>query len=198
VFAAGWSVLNLAVLWWLAGKWALPIALLPPVGFEIVSGNVHLLYAAAIVIGFRFAGTWALMLLTKVTPGIGLLWFLVRREWRSLAIALGATAGIAGLSFVLDPASWRAWIDLLARDATAPTTTVGWYLPVALLVRLPIAALLVAWGGLTNRPWTVPVAVVLALPIVWLNSLAVLVALVRLARVENRSAAVAGAVPAHA
>ena len=46
--------------------------------------------AAAIVIGFRWPAAWSLVLLTKITPGIGLLWFAVRREWRSLAIALGA------------------------------------------------------------------------------------------------------------
>ena len=43
----------------------------------------------AIVLGFRWPFTWAFVLLTKVTPGVGLLWFAVRREWRSLAIALG-------------------------------------------------------------------------------------------------------------
>ncbi len=45
--------------------------------------------AAAIALGFRYPATWAFVLLAKVTPGIGLLWFLVRREWRNLAIALG-------------------------------------------------------------------------------------------------------------
>jgi len=182
VFAAGWTALNLAVLWWLVGRWALPIVLLPPVGFEIVSGNVHLLYAAAIVAGFRFGGAWALMILTKVTPAIGMLWFAVRREWRPLAVALGFTAAIAAASYVLDPGSWRTWIDLIIRDANAPLVTTGWYLPVPLVVRLVVAALVVAWGALTNRAWTIPIAVTLALPILWLNGLSILVACVPLAR----------------
>ena len=59
---------------------------------ELAGGNIHLLLAAAMVLGFRWPATWALVLLTKITPGIGLLWFVVRREWRQLAIALGATA----------------------------------------------------------------------------------------------------------
>ncbi len=61
-------------------------------------GNVHMLLALAIVLGFRWPATWSFVLLTKVTPGIGLLWFAVRREWRSLAIALGATAVLVTLS----------------------------------------------------------------------------------------------------
>ncbi len=50
------------------------------------------------MIGFRYPAAWSLILLTKITPGIGLLWFAVRREWRALAIALGATAAIASVS----------------------------------------------------------------------------------------------------
>ena len=69
-----------------------------PVSQEILIGNIHLLLAAAIVLGFRWPGTWAFVLLTKVTPGVGLLWFAVRREWRSLGIALGATAAIVAVS----------------------------------------------------------------------------------------------------
>jgi len=180
-FVAVWTALNLAVYGLLAGsRLALVLLLFVPIPFEIVSGNVHLLYAAAIVVGFRWPATWALMLLTKVTPGIGLIWFLVRREWRPLAIAVGATALIAGVSYVLAPIDWATWIANLRRDATAPLETTGWYLPVPLLVRLPLAALLVAWGGLTDRRWTVPVAATLALPVVWLNSLAILVALLPL------------------
>ena len=68
---------------------------------ELAGGNIHLLLAAAIVLGFRWPWTWSLVLLTKITPGIGLLWFVVRREWRNLTIALGGTAAIVAVSFVL-------------------------------------------------------------------------------------------------
>ena len=63
---------------------------------EIAGGNISLLLAVAIVWGFRWPWTWAFVLLTKITPGVGLLWFALRREWRQLAIALGATAAVAG------------------------------------------------------------------------------------------------------
>ncbi|HTC85513.1 MAG TPA: hypothetical protein VK656_02350, partial [Candidatus Acidoferrum sp.] len=48
----------------------------------------------------------------------------------------------------------------------------------------------VAWGGLTDRRWTVPIAVTLALPVVWLNGLAILVALAPILALDHaRSAA---------
>ena len=75
----------------------------PFVAVELTGGNIHLLLAAAIVAEFRWPAAWSFVLLTKVTPGIGLLWFAVRREWRPLMIALGATAAIAGLTFIIVP-----------------------------------------------------------------------------------------------
>ena len=36
---------------------------------ELAGGNIHLLLAAAIVLGFRWPWTWSLVLLTKITPG---------------------------------------------------------------------------------------------------------------------------------
>src|SRR4051812_45250095 len=112
-FTAVWTAINCAALWFVLRRWALPSLLFIPIPFEIISGNVHLLYAAAIVVGLRWPIAWALPLLTKVTPGIGVLWFAVRREWRSLAAAIGVTAAVAAVSFALDASQWRAWLDLL-------------------------------------------------------------------------------------
>ena len=190
-FTALWTALNCATLWFVLRRWALPSLLFLPIAFEVISGNVHLLYAAAIILGFRWPATWALMFLTKVTPGVGVLWFLVRREWRSLAIALGATAAIAAVSFALDPAQWARWLDLLRADASgagsADFQTVGWYLPIGLGLRLVAAAVLVVVAAWTDRRWLLPVGVVLAMPVVWLNSLAVLAACVPLAFPERFS-----------
>ena len=183
VFVTIWTGFNLAIVWWLLGRWSLPAMLFIPIPFEIVSGNVHLMYAAAIVLGFRASFTWALPILTKVTPGIGIAWFAVRREWRELGIALGVTGVIVGVSYALDPALWRQWIDVIAASSSTPTT-VGWYLPVALVIRLPIAIAVAAVAGLTGRAWLLPIAVTLALPVLWLNSLAILAACVTLSRVR--------------
>jgi hypothetical protein len=192
VFTALWTALNCATLWFLMRRWALPSLLFLPIAFEVISGNVHLLYAAAIVVGFRWPAAWALMFLTKATPGIGVLWFLVRREWRSLAIAVGATAAIAAVSFALDMTQWARWIDILRTDASgageAAFTTVGWYLPIGLAPRLAAAAAIAAVAGWTDRRWLLPVAVVLAMPVVWLNSLAVLAACVPLWQADRRRA----------
>ena len=56
----------------------------------------------------------------------------------SSGLALAVTAAIVGVSFALDPALWRQWVDVISASSSTPTT-VGWYLPVSLLVRLPIA-----------------------------------------------------------
>jgi hypothetical protein len=58
---------------------------------ELAGGNIEILIAVAIVVGFRWPAAWSFVLLTKVTPGVGLLWFAVRREWNQLATALVAT-----------------------------------------------------------------------------------------------------------
>ena len=131
LFLLAWTVLQVGIVLWLSGRswwWVLP---LPPVLFECIVGNVHLLYAAAINLGFRFPWTWALMLLTKVTPGVGLLWFAVRREWRALGIALGATALIVAVSYVVAPDLWRQWVDLLTAQS-------GGDVPELAAVRVPL------------------------------------------------------------
>jgi hypothetical protein len=181
VFTSIWTALNCATLWFLLRRWALPSLIFVPIALEIVSGNVNLLYAAAIVIGFRWPGVWALMFLTKVTPGVGVLWFLVRREWRSLALALGVTAAIATISYVLDAGQWGRWFELLRSDVSGAGngsfTTVGWYLPIALAPRVVAATLVIGYAAWSNRRWLVPVGVVLAMPVVWVNTLAVLAAI---------------------
>ena len=140
VFTALWTALNCAALWYLLRRWSLPSLLFLPIPFEIISGNVHLLYGVAIVVGFRWSASWALMFITKVTPGIGVLWFLVRREWRAFAVAIGATAAIVAVSFLLNRAAWEQWVALLRADLTggagqAAFQTLGWYLPVPLSCR---------------------------------------------------------------
>jgi predicted branched-subunit amino acid permease len=112
-----------------------------------------------------------------VTPGIGLAWFAFRGEWRRLAIALGVTGVIAGVSIVLEPELWVSWVQdsLLATATGTPTGQPEIAIP--LWLRLPAALLVVAWGARTDRAWTVPVAATIAVPVLWPSSLAVLAAL---------------------
>ena len=75
VFVGCWIAFLALVYVWLVGPWWLPLLAFAPFLIELRMANVHLLLAAAIVLGFRWPATWAFVLLTKVTPGIGLLWF---------------------------------------------------------------------------------------------------------------------------
>jgi Glycosyltransferase family 87 len=168
-----WLAVLLATAIWLGGRrrWLWVLAL-PPVALELYHGNIHLLMAAAIALGFRYPATWAFVLLAKVTPGVGLLWFLVRREWRNLAIALGVTAAIVAVSLAVDFRLWVDWLDrqILGSLQTAPNQP---HIDIPLLLRLPAAALLVVWGARTDRKWTVPLAAAIAMPVLWIAAFSV-------------------------
>ncbi len=186
-FVGVWTALLIAAVWLLTGpRWFL--LGLGLAAMEIAGGNISLLLAIAIVLGFRWPAAWAFVLLTKVTPGIGLLWFAVRREWRSLGLALLATALVVAVSAVAMPRAWLDWIEVLVRNAGRPGTWAA--VPIPLAVRLPAAVLLVVWGARTDRRWTVPVASLLALPALWYGSFAMLLALVPLVAREARASSV--------
>lgn len=173
-----WMGLQLGALYYIGGRWALALVLFPPVWLELVYGNVGLFLAAVVVLGFRWPAVWAFALLTKITPGVGVLWFLGRREWRSLAVALGVTVAIVGLSLVFQgPALWASWFDSLARTSGMPVPFDA--LPVPLWPRVIAAAALVLWAGYTDRRYLVPIAVTLAMPTLWVIAFAPLIALVR-------------------
>ncbi len=169
-FAIGWFVFLALVVAWLGRRWSLALLVFVPIVWDGYLGNIEILLAAAMVIGFRKPAAWSFVLLTKVTPGIGLLWFVARREWRNLAIALGATAVIVGISFAIAPGLWLEWPRsiLAVQGRPSPVTTVA---------RVLAAALLVIWGARTNRPWTVIVAGTLALAWLDLKTTALLVGL---------------------
>lgn len=179
-----WLAALLATAIWLGGRkrWLWVLAL-PPVALELYHGNIHLLMAAAIALGFRFPAAWAFVLLAKVTPGIGLLWFLVRREWRNLAIALGATAVIVAISLAIDFRLWVDWLDrqVLGSLQTAPSQP---HIDVPLLLRLPAAAVVVAWGARTDRKWTVPLGAAIAMPVLWIAAFSVAAAALAVDRRE--------------
>ncbi|HEX7473684.1 MAG TPA: glycosyltransferase family 87 protein [Candidatus Limnocylindrales bacterium] len=172
VFVALWTLLLVAAMAWTAGRLSLPLLLLQPVVASIALGNIELLMAAAIVAGFRWPATWSFILLSKVTPGVGLVWFAVRREWRSLAIAIGVTAAIAGVSFVLAPRLWTDWFDLLGRNRDVDFRLAT--LPGPLALRVALAAVLIAWGGRTDRRWTVPVGAAIAVPVGYFTLFAIM------------------------
>jgi hypothetical protein len=176
-FIAIWTAILVCAVRFLTGPRLLAAGLVFA-AMELAGGNISLLLAAAIVLGFRWPAAWAFVLLTKVTPGVGLLWFAARREWRSLAMALGATVAIIACSALFLPAAWPEWVDVLIRNGGREGTWAA--LPIALWIRLPIAMIVVVWGARTNRRWAVPVASLIALPAVWYGSISMLLAIVAL------------------
>lgn len=176
-YVAVWTAILMGAVFVLTGRKWFAVGVVLGL-MELAGGNIHLLLAAAMVLGFRWPATWALVLLTKITPGIGLLWFVVRGEWRQLFIALGATALVVAVSFVTMPDAWVQWVGVLSRVAGRDGTWAA--VPIPFLVRLPFAVALVVWGARTNRRWTVPVAGMLALPALWYGGLAMLLAVIAL------------------
>jgi hypothetical protein len=177
IFFGAWTALLLLAVRFLTGPRLFAVGVLVAT-VELIGGNVSLLLAVTMVIGFRWPAAWAFVLLTKVTPGIGLLWFAVRREWRSLGIALGATALIVAASAIVMPRAWLDWFDLLFRLAGREGTWAA--IPIPFVVRLPFAIAVVVWGARTDRRWTVPVAGMLALPALWYGGLTMLLAVIAL------------------
>lgn len=153
------------------------LLVIPAVAIELNAANINVLLVGAVLLGFRYPATWAFVILTKLTPGVGLLWFAVRREWRSFGIAAGLTVAIAVLSFALAPWMWHDYVGALAG---APDET-----PFKIWWRLPIAALVVIWGARSNHRWAMIVAVFLAMPRWYFLSPVILVGLFPLVRLPR-------------
>jgi hypothetical protein len=200
-FVAIWRGILLAVMVWLAGPVAGLVVFAAPVASEINAGNIQMLLAAAIVLGFRGVGggrvtlerdgagrpadgawwpaAWAFVLLTKVTPGVGLLWFALRREWRPLGIALGATAAITAVTFAIWADRWLAWLNLLVAGGSPPPLA-PYYLP--FVPRLAVAVGIVVIAAWRGWRWPVVVAAMLALPAFYFLSPSILVGVLPFAR----------------
>jgi hypothetical protein len=186
LFQAVWAALGFAALVFLVGPigGGIAVTALPFVYRDLLVGNIHLMLGAAIVVGMRAPSAWVFPILTKVTPGIGAIWFAVRREWRRVLVVVIVTAAICGVSYVISPDLWRHWLERMRGDSGRAGDP---YLAI-LAVRVAASAGLVVIGARTGRAWLVPIAVVVALPILWPDSLAILLACYPLIRGFSRSA----------
>lgn len=181
-FAATFSVgLGLALAWLLkpmGWRWGLPLWLagLP----DVLTGNIFILMAIAAVAGFARPESWAFVALTKITPCVGPIWFLVRGEWKNLIRAVVSIGAIAALSAVFAPSLWQQWLAFLVSHASASTGPIGSpFLPPS-AVRIPIGIALVVWGARKNKRWCIPVAMLLCTPVLWLGSFTLLAAIPRM------------------
>lgn len=172
--ATGWLVLCFACTWYCLRAWTLPVFLVGLVGLAVgngilalglgvaMMGNVTTPIAAAIVFGMRHPGAFAVPVLTKLTTGVGALWFAFRGEWRRFGLAVAVTAAIVAVSFVLSPGAWAEYVAFSVANYGGPSNPpiIGPPLP----VRIVGAVLLLALAARTNRAWLVPLACAIATP----------------------------------
>jgi hypothetical protein len=143
-------------------------------GADVWAGNVNVFIAGAIVVGMTHPAAWGAVALTKVTPGIGLLWHGLRGDWTSVWRVVAVCALLVGASVAIDPGLWSSWLTMLRGEAGPMVYPEA--LPIPLYLRLPAAVAVVMWAARADRPELVPVASLLALPVIWFNGLALLLA----------------------
>lgn len=151
-----WAPLALALAFWpaprgtIADLWVGPSA-------AVMIGNVTMPMVAAMVAGMRRPGWWAVPLLTKMTAGVGVLWFAFRGEWRRLAVGIGLAGAIAAASFLVAPGWWVAFAQFAAANLGANQNGPEIVGP-PLAVRLLAGVALVAIAARLDQPRLVPIA----------------------------------------
>jgi hypothetical protein len=184
VFLFIWDGIMLAIIYAWGRTWTLALLALPPVALELYHGNIHIFMAAAMVVGFRYPVAWVFPMISKVTPGLAVVWFLGARQWRQFAIAVGATAIVCGISFALVPQYWYDWVAVM-REAIGFKPETPYPVDIPFHYRAIAAVAIALWGGWTKRRWVVPVAGMLALPIIWWHGFAMLLGVIPLLRADR-------------
>jgi Glycosyltransferase family 87 len=151
-YLVAYRALELLVTWDLAGRRMLPmlalIAVLP-VAVELRFENVHLFVALGIVVGLRrWPWLFAVGAVVKLSPGLGVVYLLLRRRWRDAVVAIVIGLVIAGVSGVLDADLWRAWLDSVLGRADVVGNSL---LPVPYIARAFAGLALAAVGGAIGR-----------------------------------------------
>ena len=181
-FRIVWAAISFSVYAWLLAPLGprLSIPLLIACAPAVANGNTEFVLALVAVVGFGRPASWTAVILTKVTPSVGLVWFAVRGEWRPIAVALATTAAITVASLVVAPHLWFDWISILISNATGRPEGFSKLVQVPLTVRLPLGIGIAAVGGLTGRKWLMPIAMLFATPDLLVTSYAILAGLPRL------------------
>jgi hypothetical protein len=181
-FLAVWTAMEIASFAWLLAplgwRWTVPLLLLlVPV---MTQGQIVGFLCIGAVVGMSHPAGWAFPLLTKISSGLGLVWFAARMEWEAVAKALGAAVGVGAISFAIAPAAWGEWLHFLLRN--------GGNSGGSLYLRITIAVVITAFGARTNRPWVIAPAMWLASPVlVGIVGYSYLTAIPRLLRLRDAS-----------
>jgi hypothetical protein len=179
-YLVAYRALELLVAWDLAGRRMLPmlalIAVLP-VAVELRFENVHLFVALGIVVGLRrWPWLFAVGAVVKLSPGLGIVYLLLRRRWRDAVVASVIGLVIVGVSGVLDANLWRAWLDSVLGRADIVGNSL---LPIPYVARAAAGfALAVAGGAIGRRrgELLLVAGITVANPGLAMNGLAVLAA----------------------
>jgi hypothetical protein len=182
LFVAVWFAAHIATVIYLRVPWMLAF---PGVVDDVVRGNINTFLALAVVlVVWRGASAlWATVFLTKVTPGVGVLWHAGRREWPQLAIALGVTAAIVGGGVLVNPELWAEWWRSLTVGLDS-YRTVDFLAPLPL--RVAVGAVISLYAAFSGRAWILPIGMLVALPGLWPSSFALLTASVALVSRQSR------------
>jgi hypothetical protein len=143
--------------------WALAILVFQiwPIWHTLLLGpNLQIFVTAMLVLALNHPTAWPVLFLTKITPGIGILWPAFRGDWRAVTIGLGLTLAISAVSFAVAPNAWLEWFAWLASQVDASVDSPA--LP--LWLRQVVAIGLLAWAAKRHQVWWVPVAAALAAP----------------------------------
>jgi Glycosyltransferase family 87 len=174
-FAFIWATLATMTYVWFVRRaeprWRVPVFALC-LG-DLVYGNVWWLFAITLAFGLRRPALWAIPALIKITPAVGLIWFVVRREWRNLAIVVTVVSVVAAISFLLAPQAWADWVAFLHHGHHE------WFpdKPLPLAGRLAAAFGLTVYAARNDRPRLLPAALWLASPMFSINGIAVFIVL---------------------
>lgn len=169
LFLAAWTAVLAGALAWLGGRWALASCVFIAIPISIYEGNIDMLLAASVVLAFRWPAILSFAILAKVTPGVVLVWFIVKRDWRAVWVTLGSTVLIVVLTYPFVGDAWPSYVRMLADNGGASEGG-------NVILRVVLAGALVAWAARSDRPWLVGIALAIAQPALTARSIAVGVA----------------------
>ena len=151
-YIVGYRVLEILSVWYLAGRAMLPmLALIAflPVAVELRFENVHLFMAVAIVLGLsRWPLLFAVAAVVKVSPGLGVVYLVLRRRYRDALVVVLVGAAICMVSYVLSPSLWQ---EFLAAIGDRAGITGNSLIPVPYILRALAGLLLAVAGGIIGR-----------------------------------------------
>lgn len=144
--------LILLALWDLAGRTMLGMLALiafVPMAVAVRIENVEIFMALGIVLGLRrWPWLFAIGALVKVSPGLGIVYLAVRRQWRDVAVAALVGGAIVAISVALAPDLWREWLGAITGRADMVGNSL---VPVPYSVRAIAGFVLAVVAGLVGR-----------------------------------------------